>query len=207
MKRLFSISLFSLLSIIFVNTTNAQLVKIGVGGGTTIFQSPAMFTNNFSLVNGDVLAFGFKNAYHLGVEAKFNIPMLPITPVAFIDYHILKGSGSNDSLGFSTSMNIFTIGAEAEYSFIPLPFVHPYLLINITENNLGQVETQASNGASIVNIPSKSRIGAGAGIGAEVTIPPVNFDISLKYNTFNLVGKASGEQSINSLNLSLELLF
>ncbi|MHB1686208.1 MAG: outer membrane beta-barrel protein [Ignavibacteriaceae bacterium] len=193
-------------SLFFIQQANAQLFKIGVGGGLTSFQSPASYTNDLTISNGNVDSYGFKSNYHVGVEAKFNLPLIPITPVAFIDYHVIKGSGTGDFTGYQTSLTIISIGAEAEFFILPLPFVHPYLALNVSENNFGKLETQAPNGATL-DLPSKSRVGGGAGIGTEITIPPVNFDLSLKYNVFNLVGKSAREENINAVTLNLMLLF
>lgn len=204
MKKFSLILIFFFL--LFMQRTDAQLLKIGVGGGLTSFQSPALYANDISLTNGNVDAYGLKNNYHFGVEAKFNLPLFPITPIAFFDYHVMKGTGSGDYTGYQTSLSILSIGAEAEYFVMPLPFVHPYLAINISENNFGKLEIQAPGGATL-DSPTQSRIGGGIGIGTEITIPPVNFDLSAKYNSFNLLGKSSGEQSVNVVSVSLMLLF
>ncbi|MHB8579659.1 MAG: outer membrane beta-barrel protein [Ignavibacteriaceae bacterium] len=204
MKKV-SLILF-LFVLLFFQQVNAQLFKIGVGGGLLSLQSPALYKNDISLTNGNVDAYGLNNNYHFGVEAKFNLPLFPITPVAFIDYHVFRGSGSGDYTGFQTSLNMITIGAEAEYYFLPLPFLRPYLSVNISENSFGKLEIQAPGGATL-DSPSYSRIGGGAGIGAEVTITPVNFDLYSQYNSYNLVGKNSGEQSVNAVSVNLMLLF
>ncbi len=200
-----SVILF-LFMLLFIQSADAQLLKIGVGGGLLSLQSPNYYTNNISLTNGNVDAYGLKNNYQFGVEAKFNLPLFPITPVAFINYGILKGTGSGDYTGYQTSLSIFSIGAEAEYFALPFPFMRPYVALNISENNFGKLEIEAPSGATL-DSPTLSRLGGGIGIGAEITIPPVDFDLSAKYNVFNLVGKNSGEKSVNAFSVSLMLLF
>jgi|GEM_PF-1345269 len=214
MKIFFSTLLVLFLSVLFVNEAGAQSIKIGVGMGLTNLQSPQQYTNGFAIENvdpnsgyGTVTGYGLRNGYHFGIEAKFNFPLLPITPVAFIDYHILKGSGNADSLGYTTSLNIISVGAEAEFFIIHLPFVSPYVAVNISENFFGKLETDVSQTSLAWTYPAESRTGGGLGVGAEISLPPIDFDLSLKYNYFNLIGKSSGEQNINSLNLNLELLF
>lgn len=195
-----------LLLLLFMQSADAQLLKIGVGGGLLSLKSQNYYTNNISLTNGNVDAYGLKNNYLFGAEVKFNLPLLPITPVAFINYNILKGTGSGDYTGYQTSLNIFSIGAEAEYFVLPFPFVRPYLALNISENNFGKLEIEAPSGATL-DSSTLSRLGGGIGIGAEITIPPVDFDLSAKYNIFNLVGKSSGEKSVNAFSVILMLLF
>ncbi len=214
MKIFFPVITVLFLTVLFANTANAQLVKIGVGMGLTKLQSPSLYTNNFAIQNvdpvsgyGTVTGYGLGNAYHFGLEAKFNIPLVPITPVAFIDYHLMKGTGNADSMAYSTSQNIFTIGVELEYFIIHLPFVSPYVAVNASENFFGKLETDVSQTGTAWTYPAENRMGGGVGVGAEITLPPIDFDLSLKYNYFNLIGKSSGEQNINSLNLNLELLF
>jgi hypothetical protein len=194
---IFILSLFLLFSI----NVQAQSIRLGLGGGLTSLTSPNYYTDNIS--NG---AYGFKGNYHFGLIAKLNIPLLPITPAVFIDYHYLNSSGKFDSAEVSYSQRIFSIGIEGEWDFLSLPVVKPYLLVNVALNNFGELNATTSN--QIFGQPSFTRYGAGFGIGTVLSvIPSMDLDLSAKYNFMNLVGKKSGEGSINAFTLNLLILF
>jgi Outer membrane protein beta-barrel domain len=187
--------------LLFSFNINAQSIRLGLGGGLTSITSPSYYTDNIS--NG---AYGFKGNYHLSLIAKLNLPLLPITPAFFIDYHYLNSSGQFDSVEVSYSQRIFSIGVEGEWDFLPLPIVKPYLLVNVALNNFGELKATTSN--EIFGQSSFTRYGAGVGLGTVLSvIPSMDLDLSAKYNFMNLVGKKSGEGAINSFTLNLVILF
>ena len=186
---------------LYTFTLKAQIIRMGIGGGLTTITSPSYYTDNIS--NG---GFGFKDNYHLCVIAKLNLPLLPITPAIFIDYHYLNSSGQSDSGSVSYTQKIFSIGAEGEWYFLPLPLVKPYLLVNIAMNNFGELQKSVSN--QLYGQSSYTRYGAGIGVGAVLSvIPSMDLDISAKYHFMNLIGKKSNEEKINAFTLNLVLLF
>lgn len=201
MKKIIVASI-TLLLIIFISTpSKAQLIKFGIGGGLTSLSGPDSLTKSIS--NGGL---GFTSNYHFTVMVKFDIPLVPITPGIFIDYHYLKGSGTNNAGNISTEQNIFSIGVEGQYNILPLPLVKPYAAIDIAYNHFGDL--QVSEASAIFTSSGYNRYGAAIGIGAVVTaIPSIDLDVSLKYNFMNLVGKNSGEGSINATTLNLILFF
>lgn len=197
MKKI-SITLFCLsFFLLFNNTLHAQLIKFGLGVGLTDVTAPSEYTNSISN-NGA----GFGANFNFGAQARFNLPLVPLTPIVFVNYHMLRGNGTVNNINIKTSENILSIGAEAEYNILPLPFVKPYVSLEIAVNNLGDL----SNG--ITNQGSATRYGGAIGVGTIITILPViDLDASLKYNMFNLVGKDSGEENIDALTLCLAVIF
>ncbi len=200
MKKLFftgfAISVFIILS----STSNAQIIRLGLGGGLTLIKSPDAFTN--SIENNGL---GFTNNYHVTLLAKLDLPLIPITPAAFIDYHILRGSGSKNSQSVTTSLNILSFGVEVQWIILPIPLVKPYVAADIAYNHFGQMEETSSQGT--FQQSGMDRYGGAIGIGAIITaLPVIDLDVSLKYHVLNLVGKDSGEDNINAITLNLILL-
>ena len=197
-----TLSLLTLLLILLLSfPTNAQLIKFGIGGGLTAINSPDSLTKSIS--NGGL---GFTTNYHFTVMAKLDIPLIPITPGVFIDYHYLKGSGTINAGNITTEQNIFSLGIEGQYNIIPLPLVKPYAVVDIAYNHFGNI--QVSGAGATFSFTGYNRYGAAIGVGAVVTaLPAIDLDVSLKYNFMNLVGKDSGEGSINATTLNLILFF
>lgn len=197
MKKLTTI-LISLCFILMFTGLNKAQIKIGIGGGLTSIQSPNDFKTSIS--NGGK---GFTGNYHYTIMAKLSLPLVPFTPAAFIDYHILRGSGSRGSSTLETSMNIFSLGLEGEFTLLPLPFLSPYICADVALNKFGQLEE-----TGIANQAGISRTGVGLGVGAVLSIlPKIDIDGSIKYQFMNLIGKSSSEGSINALTLNILLLF
>ncbi len=194
-------------------TVNAQSFSIGVGGGLTNVVGSEDFTNNIS--EGGL---GYSTEWNMGVVVKLGLPLVPITPRAFILYHTLNGSESTtlESLTKGTSINqtelttsqsILSVGLGVQYGFIPIPVgVDPYLAIDLMYNNFGEFKR-----TRIVNeetFDGFSRFGLGLGVGAEVSIIPVlNIDLLVSYQMMNLVGKKDGETALSTLTVDAFLLF
>jgi hypothetical protein len=196
------ISIFGLfLFILFSSVSWAQIVKMGLGGGLTELTAPSQYKGN--IANGD---FGFTDNYHLTIMAKFNIPKAPISPAAFLDYHILRGSGSYSDTSVSTSLYILSFGAEGEYYVFHFPDFKPYILADLTYNNFSQLELDIGSD-SYVQL-SHSNFGGAIGIGTEVTLlPKIDFDVSAKFNVYNLTARQSGEEVIRAYTINIVLLF
>ena len=189
-----------LLILIFSGLTSAQ-IKIGLGGGLTSIQSPDAYKNDVAS-GGE----GFTGNYHLTAIAKLSLPLIPFTPAAFIDYHVLRGSGNRGSYAVETSMNILSIGLEGELTLLPIPVLSPYVCADFALNKFGQLEETSQLGSIVQS--GVSRYGVGIGVGAVLTVlPKIDIDGSIKYQLLNLIGKNSGESNINALTLNIILLF
>ena len=187
-----------------LSTSNifGQLISIGVGGGLTQVTGSEEYTNDVS--NGGL---GYSAEYNFGAIGKVDLPLVPITPRAFVLYHKLNGEGTVNSIQIENSQSILSLGVGASYNFIPVPTgVDPYIALDVMFNSFGDftvkrdgVETKASG---------NSRTGIGVGVGAEVTLlPKVNVDVSASYRMFNLIGKESGEKTLSAVNLDLFFMF
>lgn len=184
-KLLLSLFLFSAVSL-----THAQGFSIGLGGGLSLIQNDAYES------------FDMANEYHFGVKGKLSVLLLPITPVGFVNYYLLTG----ESASVEYTQSILSLGVGGELSLVPGPLpLKPYLAAEIAFNTLGAFEAKSPTGT--VTTPSASRVGLGIGAGAEITVLPIDLDVSVKYQLLNLIGKEDGEESVNSINLSLHLLF
>ena len=193
--------------LIFLSSNGfAQLISIGVGGGLTQVTGSELYSNKVS--DG---GYGFSSEYNFGAIGKVDLPLVPITPRAFVLYHKLNGSGENPlSVGtpdWEFSQSILSIGVGASYNFIPIPAgVDPYVALDVMFNSFGDFTVKS--GGVETKTSGKSRTGIGIGAGAEVTIlPKVNVDISASYRMFNLIGKESGEKTLSAINLDLFFMF
>ena len=194
-------------------TVNAQSISIGVGGGLTNVAGSEDYTNETSN-NG----LGYSTEWNGGVIAKLGLPLVPITPRAFILYHSLNGNGGSpplpltkgnsiNSTDIENSQSILSVGLGVQYGFIPIPVgVDPYLAIDLLYNNFG--ERKKTSFGIDSTFSSVSRFGLGLGVGAEISIIPVlNIDVLVSYQMMNLVGKEDGESSLSTLTLDAFLLF
>ena len=196
---LFIYSLFLFVTISSVS--HAQLLQLGLGGGHTQIASPDLFKGSVS--NAD---YGFTGNYHFTIMAKFNIPLAPVSPAAFLDYHILRGSGTFRDTAVSVSLSILSFGAEGQFSILPLPFVKPYILVDVAYNSFSQLQLDIGS-SSFVQL-SHTNIGGAIGIGTVITfLPKVDFDVSAKYNLYNLTNRLSGEEMIKAYTVNVVMLF
>jgi len=189
MKKSFVLFLFIAVSFLVHQDAQAQSLKIGIGGGLSSVQSPSYYTD----------AAGFSSEYHIGIKAKLSVPVIPITPIGFIEYHFFRGKTAVGDA--DTKQNILSIGVGGELSLLPGP-LSPYLGLDIEFNSLGDFETTGAPTASGV-----SRMGLGIGAGVMLTLLPIDFDVSLKYQMLNLFGKESGEETIGIINLNAAIFF
>lgn len=210
MKKTNIISFVVMFLLLIPTFTTAQLVKIGVGGGLTQVLAPDALTKDVS--DGGA---GYSTEWNTGIIGKVDIPMISITPRAFILYHSLSGSGTyspeeifkivqaENDLEYSQS--ILEIGVGAQYNFIPAPLgFDPYIALDLSFNNFGKskVNDVEIDGSDV------SRFGGGIGVGTEISIiPVVNLDLYLGYKMFNLTGKEDGEETISAVTLDAFIIF
>jgi hypothetical protein len=188
--------------------TFAQLVKIGAGGGLTQVLAPDALTKEVS--EGGA---GYSTEWNTGVIGKVDLPMISITPKAFILYHSLSGSGTQTELfkalqaegDLEISQSILEIGAGVQYNFIPAPLgFDPYIALDLSFNSFGKSKVNDVE----INESDVSRFGGGIGVGSEITIIPlINLDLYLSYKMFNLTGKEDGEETISAVTLDAFIIF
>ncbi len=189
MKKSFVLFLFIAISVFTFQSTQAQGIDIGLGGGLSLVQSPAEYTD----------VAGFSTEYHIGIKGKLNLPAFPITPIGFVEYHFLNGSMSTAAGNVDTKQDILSIGVGGELSLIPGP-LSPYLGLDFEFNNFGDFEPSGTGSAS------RTGLGIGAGLMFEL-LPIINIDLSLKYQMMNLWGKSDGEETIGIINLNAAVFF
>ena len=88
MNRTKTVLITFLILFIFTSISSAQFVKVGVGGGITQVLAPEGLTNK---VSEDGL--GYSTEWNIGLVGKVDIPLVPITPRAFIIDHMFSGKG------------------------------------------------------------------------------------------------------------------
>jgi hypothetical protein len=199
MKKFTRMFISIALILLFTNTAYTQL-RFGIGAGLTSITSPSFYTNSLA-DNGD----GFGANFNFGAQLRLDIPLVPITPIFFVNYHMLRGSGSVGPVNINTSQNILSTGVEAEYIILPLPLIKPYVSIEAAINNFSDLKVESNIGNTAGG--SMSRFGGALGIGTMITLLPIfDLDISLKYHFFNLIGKSSGEPSIDAFSLNAAVI-
>jgi len=193
----------SLIFFICVSVSNAQSLKIGVGGGLTQVLSPDYLTNKVSEEG-----LGYSTEWNIGAMGKLDLPLIPITPRAFLLYHMFSGNGTNaSSQDVENSQSIFEYGVGAQYNFIPVPLgFSPYVAVDLSFSNFGDFK-QKVDGVE-TKFAGVTRFGGGIGIGSEITIVPlVNLDLYLCYKIFNLTGKDEGEDTISAATIDVFVNF
>lgn len=191
MKKSFVLLPFIAFSFFMFQSTMAQGIDIGLGGGLTLVQSPAEYTDDA----------GFSTEYHIGIKGKLNVPLFPITPIGFIEYHFLNGSMSTPVGDVDTKQNILSMGIGGELNLLPGP-LNPYLGLDFEFNSLGDFTTAAGTSSGV----SRTGLGIGTGVMFEL-LPVFNIDLSLKYQMLNLWGKTDGEETIGIINLNAAVFF
>ena len=196
MKKMSILFLFFLLPFFLAQNVNAQSIDLGFGGGLTFVESPNSYTD----------ATGFSQEFHVGIKGKLNFPLVPITPVGFIDYHFLRGTQTVAAMDYDTKQNILTFGLGGELTLVPGP-LSPYASLDFEFNRIGDLRVSGPTGDVTVS-DNVSRTGLGIGAGVMVKLIPLfNVDVSLKYQMLNLFGKEDGEETIGIINLNAALFF
>lgn len=191
MKKLFVPFLFIAISFFPIQTGFAQSIDIGLGGGLSLVQTPAAYTD----------AAGFSTEYHIGIKGKLNFPLIPITPIGFVEYHFFNGSMNTLDGSVDTKLNILSIGVGGEVSLLPGP-LSPYLGLDLEFNNFGNFEPSGAGSGSV----SRTGLGIGAGLMFKL-LPVINVDLNLKYQMMNLLGKSDGEETVGIINLNAAIFF
>jgi hypothetical protein len=191
MKKLSVLFLILMISFFSFQDSRAQSLRFGIGGGLSMVESPSYYTDGL----------GFSTEYHIGIKGKLELPVFPITPIGFVEYHFLNGSMDTPLGSVDTKQNILSIGVGGEFSFVPGP-ISPYLGVDLMFNNFGDLEA-----AGVTTSSGVSRMGIGVGAGAMLSLIIIDVDVSLKYQMMNLIGKDSGEETIGILNLNADIFF
>jgi len=192
--------LFIILSAAFL-ATDSFPQTFGIGGGLSIVTGPETYTESYN--SGGA---GYSDGYHFSTKLKIDIPLSPITPVVFVNYSRFSGEEPTTIGTIKTSQSIWSIGASGEYELFPAPSISPYIAVDLSYNNFGDFKSDgqvAEIGIIGQSIIGGSRLGGSVGIGAEVIY---HFDISIKYQFLNLIGKEPGEETVSVLSFNLTLL-
>lgn len=212
MKKSHIVSFIAVFLLLFPALASAQLIKIGAGGGITQVLGPESLTDEISTAE-DWGGAGFATEWNIGLIGKVDLPLIPITPRVFINYHSFSASkefpeiedGVNPKI--ETNQTILEIGLGAQYNFIPAPLgFDPYIALDISLNTFGNYTTNV-NGEEFTT-DGFNRFGGGIGVGTEISIiPVVNLDLYLSYKMFNLTGKEEGEETISAVTLDAFIIF
>ena len=191
MKKSSVLFLSVVISFFILQNIYSQGLKVGIGGGFSFVQTPSYYTD----------VKGFSSEYHIGLKGKLDIPVIPFTPVGFVEYHFLRGTQNSPGVSADTKQNILTLGVGGEFSMVPGP-LSPYLTVELEFNNFGDLET-----TGLQTISGFSRMGIGLGAGVELSLVVIDVDVSLRYQMLNLIGKESGEETIGIINLNAAVFF
>ncbi|NTW48429.1 MAG: outer membrane beta-barrel protein [Chlorobiales bacterium] len=165
----------------FASAANAQVTKpLSIQGG---------IGGGLSSGKSDFTAY---EGYNIGGKLKLGFSSVPFTIVGDLVYNEVEREN------LEVHKKFFSVGAGIEYQILNTPIISPYVSADAAMNFFFGDNTQKFN-----------RIGAGIGVGTEITIPvlPVNFDVEAKYRYDNLFGKEVGEPTINHIHLWAQILF
>ncbi|MGE5401173.1 MAG: outer membrane beta-barrel protein [Ignavibacteriales bacterium] len=217
MKR-FLISVISIL-VLGSASISAQSLSLGITGGPTFIQKPDVYKNDINELGSNL---GFKSNYHIGAKLKLGFPVIPLKFNGQIVYTSFKGTKEGLYTGWmeipstvsavkmETSTSLLTLSAGAEYMLIPGP-IAPYLTADLQLNSQNSTKLKLSmpGGDNLESSTDNgSRMGLGIGAGLNIGIlPGIDIDATVKYNFLNFIGKKNDEESFNTLNVTLSLLF
>lgn len=177
-----SILLLSTLILFFITTNaEAQLLKLGIGGGyTTVTGTTSIFDSGF----------------HYGGKAVVGIPLLPLSITA----NVYNNPLSKEFEGITHESSFLSAGLGAEFTLLPGP-IKPYAAAELLYTSFGDSKI----GGVTYDSESESKFGLGLGVGAYFTLLPIiDLDLSAHYNMNTLL--SSGD-ALNSVHVRLNILF
>lgn len=198
-----------ILAIIFIpaiaNNFGQSKVLFGLGAGTSNIFGATAFNESIASGGG-----GFTSTFNIGAVMKFSVPIAPMTPKVYFNYYMLRGNAP----GVETSQNIFSIGLSTQFT-VTRGQISPYVALDGSYNYFDKFKysTTSSNtpntaSGSPSNLSSKSRIGGGFAIGADVNvIEKLDLDFSIRYNIMNLWGTSNSEPNLQFLTFNASVLF
>lgn len=169
----------AVLFIIITSSSQAQLIKLGIGGGYT------------ALTDSET----FDNGYHYGGKIVVGVPVLPFSIAA----NIYDNPLSQELAGVTYESSFLSVGLGAEFNLLPGP-IKPYLTAELLYTAIGETKV-----ADMTIGDSDSKTGLGLGAGAYFTLLPIiDLDLSAHYNMNSLFNSGDG---INSVHVRLNILF
>lgn len=179
-------------AVLFTSTGISQIsVKVGAGGG---YVTPSGDYGGTIQEFYTGTKYGLSSGYNFHLKAKTAILSLAVK--AEIDYSAFSNKeewepGKEEEV----NQNILSFRVGPEFRFdIPLSPITPYIDAYISLNTITGSFTFKSRPdglpSSKQDMESATRIGAGFGGGAELSIGPMMFlDLGIHYNMVNLLGK------------------
>ena len=214
MKKVFTIS-FIAISFLVCTNLYSQSLKLGIGGGPVFVQSSGLAINTNFNRNID-----FNTSYQIGARIKVAF-LIPFNLIGEVNYYKFKGDGTanlpvmvppsatltNNNVNAESKMWNVVVGGE--YVFIPAPVVAPHLDVDLIYSSFGEsTVTSVVNDAISLKADGKSRFGIGLGVGADITaFPSFDIGVNAKYNMHTLFGKEDGEDNLNTITLTVSILF
>jgi opacity protein-like surface antigen len=201
-----------ILVLVSCSTVSSQTLKLGIGGGASVIQSPDYFTTDISQAG-----LGFGTSYSIGGKAKLSLPAVPAILVGQVSYLFMSGNGTfNNRLyvpqtqgDIQTKTHMLSIGVGVEWVVLPGP-VAPYLGADFLLSSVGELSYKVENSSGMNEYLSGggTRYGIGLGAGAQFSVTPsIDLDIGGKYNLNSLFGKDTGESNFNTVGITATVLF
>lgn len=169
----------AVLFVLITSSSQAQLIKLGIGGGYT------------ALTDSET----FDNGYHYGGKVVVGVPVLPFSIAA----NIYNNPLSQELSGITYESSFLSVGLGAEFNLLPGP-IKPYLAAELLYTSIGETKVE-----DISIGDSDSKTGLGLGAGAYFTLLPIiDLDLSAHYNMNSLFNSGDG---MNSVHIRLNVLF
>lgn len=162
--------------------------------------------------------FQMKNGFNFGADGKLALGKQRNIRLVFgLNYNVFKNSAdmpdiyyTNETVTFSSKVNILGISLGGEYAFLPKKNVNPFIGFDLTGNFWSGSFSWDNSGDSaaytILSLKSTARFGLQFGGGIDIKLgKEEGIVVGFKYNFANLAGKnytdpssfASGEISLN----------
>lgn len=170
--------LFIVVSLLLFSTTQAQLIKVGLGGGYTSITSDSFFDDG----------------YQYGGKIVVAIPVLPLNA----SLNLYNNPLSKEVDGSEWESSFFSAGLGGEFTILPGP-IKPYAGLELLYSS-ASARTSGSESWG----ETTTDFGLGLGVGAYFTLLPlIDLDLSAHYNMNSLFGS----YTFNTTHVRLNILF
>ena len=226
--------IFPLIVTLIAFNSNAQILQIGVGIGSTIVTAHDFYTNDltgtiyqksitspYSLVVLDGL--DFNSEYNMAIKARLLKNNNPLNYYCEISFNRLIGKGI---IHFDTSpessylppprkseskCNLISISLGAEYKILNRG-INPFLSAGIIISHLGDIHIQTIEDElynyNCIATKGGMRYGLNFGVGFHYKIyKKFFFEISSNYSMNNLLGRESSEKYLNTIRPNINILY
>lgn len=183
----------------------AQRIEIGIGGGYAQFTAPTRYVKPIT-----DFGYGFGNTFPVTLSARYTPADQRHSFLISVEYQRLSGGGSLPQLVSVTALRPGDIENESAIWSASLGIEwllltsgpSPHLVAELLTSSLGNINTTQGTWQGDFHATVPGGIRYGFSMGGGICVPlffGAAINVDAKYVLHSLFGRASGEQSVNSL--------